>query len=135
MTNDTKRRQAYTLFTALGYCVLLLTFFEIAVGQETFLLLLFLVLGYFGVILILGLCTLALVAVAFAFQCKGDRVLYALGVITIPYVVFAANNVLYFLDRLVVANDTVEVISIAYSISCIVAGERWFKSVRWIRHR
>lgn len=129
MTNDTKRRQAYTLFAALGYCVLLLTLYEIKIGQEMFVLLLFLGLGYFGVILILGVCLLALVAAVFAFQCKGDRRLYALGIISIPYAVFVADNVFYIWDRLVASNDTVEVISIAYSVLCIAAGERWF-SVR-----
>jgi len=125
MTFIRKQKLAYALFTTLGLSVLLLTLFEIALGQKVFLLFLYMILGHLGIGLILGLCILALIAVTLAFQCRRDSVLYSLGIITIPFTVFAADNVLYFFTPLVVANDTVEILSIVYSILCIADGV-WF---------
>ncbi|SFG47458.1 hypothetical protein [Neptunomonas qingdaonensis] len=122
MTDIRKQKKAYALFTALGLSILLLTLFEIALGQEAFLLLLFMILGPLGIGFILGLCALAVFAVSLSVQCKGDPILYYLGAITIPFTLFAVDNVLYIFDLFVVANDTVEVVSIVYSIVCIAVG-------------
>jgi hypothetical protein len=121
------QNSAYGFFTTLGVGILLLVLIELVIGREAFL--------YFlqmfwpiGEGLILTLCVLALIAVILAFQCRRDPVLYVLGIITIPYTIFAADNVLYFFYPLVVANGIVVVVSIVYSLATIAAGLRWFIS-------
>lgn len=127
MTNSRKQKWAYAFFTALGVSVLLLMLFELAVGPVGFLLFLHAIQEFFVVGFILGFCALALVAVTLAFQCRGDPVLYFLGVTTVLYVVFAADNTFYFFDLLVVTHNIIEVVSTAYAIVCIAAGI-WFVS-------
>ncbi|PKG99306.1 hypothetical protein CXF95_08575 [Paraglaciecola sp. MB-3u-78] len=63
------QKLAYKLFTVLGLSVLLLTL--IYQGAMTFLLILFMLFGYFGWGLILGLCALALVAVTSILSMQG----------------------------------------------------------------
>jgi hypothetical protein len=135
MTNDEKQWLAYRLFKHLGFCIFLLTILVSLIGapEEVLLLLPFLpgsvVLLLALELIILGLYALAFTAMVLALQCKGDGVLSFLGVITIPYFIFVANNIFYFFHPLVMATDIVVVVSLAYSAACIAAavGNWWFR--------
>ena len=114
------KKVAYWLFTVLGLCILAITLFEISVGREEFL---------FGIAVLpvlpifITLIAISLIAVLLSFVVgREDGRLLTLALVTIPYSVFALNNLFFFYDPLVFANKTVEFVSILYSIACLAVG-------------
>src|SRR5688572_13981466 len=124
MRYNDKRMLAYQLFVILGSIVLLVTLFAIGVGRTQFIWIIAW-LGSFRIVPVIILYIFALLAVIIGIQSKGDLFLTVLCLVTILYAVFIVDNILHLFDYFVVKNNSVELVSIGYSLVCITIGLRW----------
>lgn len=119
MTEKQRKDRAYLFFFIVGVFVLVLTLFEINQGAEALAMLLVFTWPV-SVPLIISMIIMSATATMYSLVTKPkDWPLVVLAIITIPYEIFAVDNVIFFLDLLVVRNITVIAISLAYAMASI----------------
>jgi hypothetical protein len=130
VTELQRKDRAYLYFSAVGVCVLMLTLVEIEQGPEALAMLL-VFLWLLSVPLLFAMIALSAAATLDALTTKpADWPLILLAIITIPYELFALDNVVFFAGVLVVSNLVAEIISVAYSLLAVGFSVLWALSRR-----